>query len=969
MWCAPCASSSCAPQSSCEGVHSESSIPRIMQAAAKASERAQMQPQDQGDLEVGIQNGAAAASNSSRERGNNSVSVASATSGGEEPRPTDDVADIIAASVDFRVEMWQSRLQSLKVDMLASVWHRKVEWALRTGTAIFLSSMYAVLPIMEQAKWQNYTVFAPVLAIAGVCGPSVGETLHHCWHFITGAVLGAACGFAVNESVRRIEQPIAQHWLTFVILNVVAFFLVTRPGAPLDQRRTSTVVLVVAVFEMNAKGYSLPWFYPLTLLVPIVVACVSAVLAVLLPYPCTAVTDWRKRAEFQALTTRALIAEQYDAASTCTVAATSAAAQLVGVLTANLVQMMALKPAIEMELLFNPSRFENLCGVTDLFQQQLLVVRAIQSALDGAVASDVHRKFRKITDAPWQRLLKAIATATDDAVALDGYVEEEVLRELESARAELDLACERARKETLYKRCGSVRTCDGRGKSTENLHIEHCQRIAMHFFGDRFVATVLRLRSAKRPQRTSVLGCLTKTLAMAAISACSEDLEEDKGNVASSSKKKARRCEWFRCPTGDAAKGGIKKALTLAIISLFAFIPDVSAHFPEYAWAAIAACFIFSDSVGSSVSTGMHRITGTLFGGVFGLLAIDILDDWRPGYVISLVLWTVACALFRGSPTHGYLATVAAFSAPIMMIGALEIELGLASEMHVERIVGAEYLVLHRTKMIAIGAVIYMAVENLLWPSSARDIVRSTQASILDLLRTGLGEALQPFQDRCHVGHHEADSPLAASTVSAVPHESRLDDPTLAGLSAINRCKSLLHAADEEPLFWRKPFPRHEYEQVLLEERKAFRVIVALHDAARAANVWEVAPEACHLIASYARAADNALKSAFAEISAPAAARALGLAQSASLRSAASIVTPLAELAAQSAKFKIGMSHYLLKITDEHREVVHSHMHSQRVALSTQTVFFLCLEFSKTVVQLSERLRTVSMVESSALNI
>eukprot|EP00929_Paragymnodinium_shiwhaense_P121731 TRINITY_DN940_c0_g1_i1.p1 TRINITY_DN940_c0_g1~~TRINITY_DN940_c0_g1_i1.p1 ORF type:complete len:982 (+),score=204.53 TRINITY_DN940_c0_g1_i1:108-3053(+) len=863
-----------------------------------------------------------------------------------------EVGDLIQTTVDFRVEMWQSRLHDLKVDMLQSVWRRKVEWALRTGTAILLSGIYSVLPSVQHAEWQHATVFAPVLAIAGVAGPSVGDTLHHCWHFITGAILGSLMGCLINEFTRYLQGEVWRHWVSFLLLNLGNFFLLTRPGAPLGQRRVSTCVLVIAVYAFDGSDYTLDWYWPITVSTPILVACTCSVIAVLIPYPCTALADWHRRAEFQALATRAVIAEQYDSAANCSVASTTAAAQLMEVLVQNLTRMQTLKSALEIELLFNGPRMRNILTVNKLLQGQLNELRSIQSTLNSIQDSESHRAFRAVTNEPWQRFLKAVAAATDEAVSSEGHVSAEMISAVDAASHELNQSCERARREILYKRGSSVRSLSVINGG-ESLPLEHCQRMAMHFFASRLGRTFACLQDAQQQPRTGCCSWVVKTVALAAMSAFADS---DEGGDEKAAKKKGSCCEWFGLPTGDAARGAVKKSLTLAIISILAFIPDLREHFPQYVWAAIAACFIFSDFVGSSVATGLHRISGTLFGGVFGLIAIDILQSYRPGYVVALVIWTLGCALFRSSPTHGYLATVAAFSAPIMMIGALE----------VDRQDQGEWIVLHRTKMQAIGAAVYVVVENLVWPSSARTTLSTSQGEILETLRVALSDALVPYAADCaEVCCRESIAAKTSETISA-------------GLGVINKCKSLLQPATEEPLYWRNAFPRYHYEQVLAQETRAFRAVAALHAAARAADVAEVPEDARRLIASYAQAADSCLKSAFAEISAPAAARALGLAQSASLRSAASIVAPLLELSRQSQKFQLGMTQYLFRLTDDdddeaghgtYAQHTPRKIHSQKVSFSVQTVFFCCLEFNKIVLQLSDQLRAVSSVENSALHI
>lgn len=66
----------------------------------------------------------------------------------------------------------------------------KLNFALRTSLAALLAACYAMQPAVHRAAWENATVFAPVLAVACVSGPSLGATLEHAWEMWKATVVG-----------------------------------------------------------------------------------------------------------------------------------------------------------------------------------------------------------------------------------------------------------------------------------------------------------------------------------------------------------------------------------------------------------------------------------------------------------------------------------------------------------------------------------------------------------------------------------------------------------------------------------------------------------------------------------------------------------------------------------------------------------------------------------------------------------
>jgi hypothetical protein len=74
-----------------------------------------------------------------------------------------------------------------------------------------------------------------------------------------------------------------------------------------------------------------------------------------------------------------------------------------------------------------------------------------------------------------------------------------------------------------------------------------------------------------------------------------------------------------------------------------------------------------------------------------------------------MAVWVWGCALFRGSKSAGYAAVVAAFTCPIVFgVADFSDLLAVSSRSR------------NRTEMTSLAVVLYVAVENLLWPVLSR---------------------------------------------------------------------------------------------------------------------------------------------------------------------------------------------------------------------------------------------------------
>ena len=94
-----------------------------------------------------------------------------------------------------------------------------------------------------------------------------------------------------------------------------------------------------------------------------------------------------------------------------------------------------------------------------------------------------------------------------------------------------------------------------------------------------------------------------------------------------------------------------------------------------------------------------------------------------------LCLWIGVLSLFRASPIHGYQSVCAALTSPIIMISTWS-----------KSGQDARDLAMFRIQMTVIGVLVFVTLENALWPKSTRRTVREGQTAVLRALGDGLLE-------------------------------------------------------------------------------------------------------------------------------------------------------------------------------------------------------------------------------------
>lgn len=177
-----------------------------------------------------------------------------------------------------------------------------------------------------------------------------------------------------------------------------------------------------------------------------------------------------------------------------------------------------------------------------------------------------------------------------------------------------------------------------------------------------------------------------------------------------------------------------KIAVAGTLCALLLIVPSWRAANPYGAWAAVVVMIVRQDSSSSSYLRGYQRLEGTVIGAVFSFALIRIfsgIHDRARAYnavlQVCLVLWVGVCAYYREVPGHGYSAAVAALTPVILVIGN-------ADSPNLESIAWS------RVAMTFYGVMVYLVVDNAIYPTRSDALVRSgTQSMIADIRATVAG--------------------------------------------------------------------------------------------------------------------------------------------------------------------------------------------------------------------------------------
>lgn len=101
---------------------------------------------------------------------------------------------------------------------------------------------------------------------------------------------------------------------------------------------------------------------------------------------------------------------------------------------------------------------------------------------------------------------------------------------------------------------------------------------------------------------------------------------------------------FHRMPLRNRVRAGVHMAVKTVLAALLAYAAGHLLHHAQAFWAAISAIAVMQPQFGDTRGAGHSRVTGTVFGGIAGLVGLavggsgDVLS-----FVVALALVTVAC--------------------------------------------------------------------------------------------------------------------------------------------------------------------------------------------------------------------------------------------------------------------------------------------------------------------------------------
>eukprot|EP01062_Namystynia_karyoxenos_P040409 TRINITY_DN29473_c0_g1_i1.p1 TRINITY_DN29473_c0_g1~~TRINITY_DN29473_c0_g1_i1.p1 ORF type:complete len:1024 (+),score=144.37 TRINITY_DN29473_c0_g1_i1:175-3072(+) len=826
---------------------------------------------------------------------------------------------------------------------MPTVWRGKWEWAARTGLACLIASVLLVFPGIKHARFYEGGVLAPILSIVG-CQMNLGATV--AWAIIAtkGIVLGTIASIImIQVAIATGGGSSTSDWVTFLLFMISTFFIASRPPLGLGEIKLACAIMIFATYFACTGGYADPWYRPLKLLPSALAGSAAAILANIIPYPHLASAEVRVRATFQARAIQALLGAQDLVVLSGEVGSMAHAEQLLCVVEDNVSAMQKLITAAETELVWHTKAARRLHDMIHYYDSLLPSLRGKQVTLRQKVMGEQSRATHCIHGMvfpKWLDVAKVICALAEEvarAYSEKRAVDQEIVDELKEVSEEWGVLSANSRAAVLY-RGGSLYIPPQPG---ENRAQEQCQKVPDFTKGKETRGAPCR-RTCQRLRRAAVF---VPSL--------------------------------FReCPDQSRVKAAIKKTAALSIAASLYIFPRFRTLIPQAFWVGVTVSFVFSDTVGSSTSTGMLRLSGTLLGSIYGMYAATLIGVSDVGFVASLVPWVAIVCLFRGSPTHGYLAVCAAFTAPVIMVGTM---VHLPDE---GRDVGT--YALHRIQTNTLGALLFMFVEVTLWPAKMRSTVRLQQVKVLAALREGITDALLawapfieaerksrkisgrarastlqlPFTPRSAGSSQQNWSHLSEAgqiTTRAIPKTSA---GACKGLKIVAASLGALVTADAEPALWRPPFPRNDYTHALLAEQTALRIVAAMHSAARTAPLSDVPPRLASLFCDFAEEAQVALTRAMTAWARSAGAGA-----------------PVSDAGEVAAPFSVVRTRVCVPLQRAWAEFTMADfdrvapVHQDDQSLAWHTVVLLCLELAAVLERIGEHLRGVRARETMRMQL
>lgn len=232
-------------------------------------------------------------------------------------------------------------------------------------------------------------------------------------------------------------------------------------------------------------------------------------------------------------------------------------------------------------------------------------------------------------------------------------------------------------------------------------------------------------------------------------------------------------------------------------------------------WAVAVISLIRQDNTSSSFLMAYQRLEGTGCGVIFSMLLYRLLGDSATVTIPAITIWVALCAFFRSGPRHGYAAVVAAFTPMVLL---------MSSSTSLER-------AYDRIQQTFIGIVIYITIENLVWPVKVADAIRARALSLLEESRflykhsiAGIKYLMREIdkgRSRSQSSSSATSSPDRRPTTNDVDFEAARASLILAKSYLVSMQKrnkeaaALLALAPHEPVIFARPFPLLHYSTLL----------------------------------------------------------------------------------------------------------------------------------------------------------
>jgi len=222
----------------------------------------------------------------------------------------------------------------------------------------------------------------------------------------------------------------------------------------------------------------------------------------------------------------------------------------------------------------------------------------------------------------------------------------------------------------------------------------------------------------------------------------------------------------------------LKVGLAILLSSIVVLVDDKNLGL-QTIWCPITVAQTMSSHPSSAFKSGANRVQGTVLGAVMGMAV----TTWAPIHnkaliVLVLTLWVFICAFNRGSPTYGEVAVSAALTAPIVVVGP---------------VVGSSGAVV-RISQVILGTVIYVAVDNLIFPTRAKLLLRTEMVDavhkLLGLCKDGLATFRVGVEIGCGPSFLSDSSSGVSSAAAAVGTAAAVVDASAEGGVGVNGSSS-----------------------------------------------------------------------------------------------------------------------------------------------------------------------------------